>query len=1046
MQKSIQNILSRFLAWRPNNHALKLTQIALSVFVFLLFFSSNPPPLAQETSLPGETRLVKSMGLPRIWKPYFGPMIAWDRRSSNGEIKGELNAGIYKDLSNPLLGLLGIVGEGYLRLGSDTVDGGVRILGANKLLFIQGGVEYSFRNKETDFLMSLLLPLRRGGPFKRGGSLRIDWFPRRNHSFSIGLSIPVGQPFLGKSRPAADYVSLPKGSLPSKLAFNPNAELKQALANVRHAAVWINRFTTPFLDQSAKKGKSDLAAFTEMIDLFKKHIHTKDDVYLDGHTFVTEVIVYHQELEKAFSLATRRLGIVEDLALGVLVAGKAREIILKEVIVPYNRLLGQRKRHDSVLGLGLSATETFKAWTKASSEIPIESRDAVMRVFLSIIQYIDENRAASRKVWEDSRLVWIPMHYALRFEDHDTEDELDTIIEMAVSQKFTHENDVHYIVNELFQPELERTIHQAEDYHVLWIHDFRGVNKAGAPDTISYRQTVNSYLKALTARVKAYNTTRKIPDYMIFLDQIYFELSNSRLWLKLLEDPLGHEVHLPPNFRNWEVAIRKSQEELRAAVSQSCSLQFDAQRFGKEWLSNQIKVHINVTNRSDFSFRSGGLIKYLHFIPDNIMRDHRKIAFYDVTELDPAKGEAIYTGMGVGENYVGPTWDDRGILARGPVLVSLKDAARDLLLSQGFGESEIPMPLRQVPTPDNYADMLKKLHATGWTASAMQVHNATGFGPKSANIIKAILYNLMPNGSHLYVPDALWNSPFWGAMLIGAALRGCVVLVVCPALENSPSPGGPQMSRANELFTRFLIIQKQLRDEIDAAGGVFKVGIYNMDFDVGDIAGKVRALSEGVAKSDEFRKIFPFAPSVVDIIAKMPEILESEGFKPLHLADDVKKRKPQLHLKAQFFASKRAINTIVPLKEWEAVVRKYIIERAKQVADRETDVDAKALREELNEEVATLIAAWSAGLSQKEREEAILYLTVGSHNQDYRSMIMDGEVLFIVGRTWAMVAYLDFVSLLGQTTWVDDIQQLEQLLPRQSGFWRWLGKYLKLAL
>src|SRR5258705_9361329 len=45
--------------------------------------------------------------------------------------------------------------------------------------------------------------------------------------------------------------------------------------------------------------------------------------------------------------------------------------------------------------------------------------------------------------------------------------------------------------------------------------------------------------------------------------------------------------------------------------------------------------------------------------PDNVMRDHRKIVFHDVTEADPFRGEALYTGMGVGQQYMGPTWDDR---------------------------------------------------------------------------------------------------------------------------------------------------------------------------------------------------------------------------------------------------------------------------------------------------------------------------------------------------------------------------------------------------
>jgi len=76
----------------------------------------------------------------------------------------------------------------------------------------------------------------------------------------------------------------------------------------------------------------------------------------------------------------------------------------------------------------------------------------------------------------------------------------------------------------------------------------------------------------------------------------------------------------------------------------------------------------------------------------------------------------------------------------------------------------------------------------------------------------AAIYNLMPRGSHMYIPDSLWNSPFWGGMLVGAAFRGCKVLVIAPSLENAPSSGLPQMSRANELFTKFVVLQQEMSE------------------------------------------------------------------------------------------------------------------------------------------------------------------------------------------------------------------------------------------
>jgi hypothetical protein len=283
-------------------------------------------------------------------------------------------------------------------------------------------------------------------------------------------------------------------------------------------------------------------------------------------------------------------------------------------------------------------------------------------------------------------------------------------------------------------------------------------------------------------------------------------------------------------------------------------------------------------------------------------------------------------------------------------------------------------------------------------------------------------------------------------MLVGAALRGCVVLVISPALKNAPSPGAPQMSRANELFTRFVVIQDEMSEEIRAAGGLFKTGVYSMDIDVGDVIGKVQRIKQGVAQSSEFQRLFPFDTSVFQLLAKLPALLEAEGFVSGYRSGDTTKRAPKLHLKSQFFASERAINTLVPMEHWKNIVSKYFLARARQTRARDAETDPKGLRADLDEDAKAVIAAWRAGMTPQEQAEVIFYLTIGSHNQNSRSLIMDGEVMYVIARIYAIVAYLDFISIIGQTTWVENVGQLEELLPRHTGFKRWLGRFLKLAL
>jgi hypothetical protein len=56
------------------------------------------------------------------------------------------------------------------------------------------------------------------------------------------------------------------------------------------------------------------------------------------------------------------------------------------------------------------------------------------------------------------------------------------------------------------------------------------------------------------------------------------------------------------------------------------------------------------SRRADASFWSPQVVPLLGF-PDDFIRDHRKIVFHDISEDDPYRGMAIYTGMGFGEHY-----------------------------------------------------------------------------------------------------------------------------------------------------------------------------------------------------------------------------------------------------------------------------------------------------------------------------------------------------------------------------------------------------------
>ena len=119
-------------------------------------------------------------------------------------------------------------------------------------------------------------------------------------------------------------------------------------------------------------------------------------------------------------------------------------------------------------------------------------------------------------------------------------------------------------------------------------------------------------------------------------------------------------------------------------------------------------------------------------------------------------------------------------------------------------------------------------------------------------------------------------------------------------------------------------------------------------------------------------------------------------------------------------------------------IQDLILSYTKQLEKGESAIDTKALRASVRAPADSLVGNWWQGLSAADREHLALYMTVGSHNQNYRSMIMDGEDIVVVSGLSSLVAYLDFARVLGLSTWVTDVPTLEQLIPKPTGIGRWM--------
>ena len=1018
---------------------------------------------AQGRADPDHGGLTKSMGLPLIWKPYLGWEAGAYDLSGDTQFGVLTDVGVFKDLFNPTIGAAGLQGEAYVGARESGADGGFRALFAVPMIRLGLGADYNLRDTSLDFLVRLSAPIRRSGIIGNGSRLRVNWLPWRGQTVSFGLTVPLGQSELGDTRARKTHATLPEGRVERAAAPNLEPALEEALTHVGETAHWINRLTTPFIDQGGDSPEQALASFQAGVSELQAHFASRSVLFpTGGLTSEGEVRAYHAELERAFSIAASGL----ELPLGAsteegrAVAARAKELLVDQVIFPYNRLLGLDKKDDTTLGLARAAESAFAGWLRTSRLVASERQVAVAYVFRRLIEIVEENRKFSREMWGSSRLVWIPLQYSLLPEQHDTQIELNEILERAVGKPFVGGNRIWYVDSREFHQEVGAMLHRAEEYSVLWIHDIQGRNGNGDPDAVTFHTVVQGYLRALIEGARNYDRKGTMPVHLLFFDQHRFEDNKARPWMKLLENPMHHRMSLPAEFAWMADSIQAAQVALREAVAGSRLLQERAAQYGERWLRNRIQVHVSITNPADPTYWSNQLLPAVKW-PDNVMRDHRKVAFYDVTEADPYRGMVIYGGMGIGEHYSGPGWEDRGILLQGPAALSIKTAARELLLQQGFSEEEIPFPLQPSEKPADYDEIVQaEVDAGNAISLALELHNETGYGLKLINVLKATLYTLMPPGSVLIIPDSLWNAPILASWLVGNCLRGGRVLIVAPALANAPSNRFAQMSRAQELFTRLILLQQELGPEIAAAGGALKTGLYALDVGAGDVPTRLRMIEEGLAAEPFLREVTGLRSPVAwsarsDRMVREPvggphgefvtgvdgefgpesapvEVAAGSRSESLTHPDRTAEARPKLHAKTQFLASAEAWQAITTRSDLGPLVDAFVRQMMRRGEPPNMGGDGPSLSDSMPVQLAVQRAVM-AETPPETLEKFVAYLMVGSYNQNYRSMLMDGEVMLTVEGGAVIHGLIDYLGLLGATTWVDDLEELEDYLPAYGG-------------
>lgn len=508
-----------------------------------------------------------SLGQPGRWLASGGVATGVERRDGNAQAVSELRSGVYYEMLSRVLGLGGIQAEGYGGLLSTRLNGGVRVRAVSPFLRVGIGVDYSGVDHQLRSLISLSHPLRRGGLFHDGSMMRIDYRAGPERMLTVGVEAPFLRKIpLGTTRPRSDRVVLRARVSPSTPLPEARPDLVAALAEARAAAHEILELTVPWVDHTGGGGAASDSVVVARLRAIGARGRTT--------TLVQETRRWHRAIERAFLLAVSTAPLTDrsTTPFGRRAAEAARDVLLDEVLIPYDRLLGQAKDEDTTHEYALHARSAYLHWLHVDAAVSREMATPTLAVFGELLDIVEEVRRVAHLQWNGSRFVWLPLQLALRPEEHDSQAELDLLVARLAGEPVTDGNDVSFVINEQFQFQLARTIHAARSYHVLWTHDFRGVDARGDPDEMSFRHVLRSYLAAMTARVREYDRTGVFPTYLLILDEFFYRANKSRLWLDLLERPLDHTVKLPRRFGAWEDSLAMAQLALREAVEQSALL------------------------------------------------------------------------------------------------------------------------------------------------------------------------------------------------------------------------------------------------------------------------------------------------------------------------------------------------------------------------------------------------------------------------------------------------------------------------------------------
>jgi hypothetical protein len=223
---------------------------------------------------------------------------------------------------------------------------------------------------------------------------------------------------------------------------------------------------------------------------------------------------------------------------------------------------------------------------------------------------------------------------------------------------------------------------------------------------------------------------------------------------------------------------------------------------------------------------------------------------------------------------------------------------------------------------------------------------------------------------------------------------------------------------------------------------MLRVGLYTNEVGVQDVARMLDLLLGRGWQRAPLGEQIKIDPSVIQMLKDEYARIGADSTGPTYAMQVPHPHRPHLHLKAQFFANDTAVRLLERV-EWSDVLGRYLEARRQQASGVAAGREAIGFGLFRVNGSGTVSANDSVWVSPPfDDGHAIALSTLGSHNQDRRSMLLDGEVLTVVAGESCLPSLIDFAFLMGAATWPESAEELTRYFPEPSSLLRKISHWL----